>query len=207
MMPDVYNLRYTRIKCDHCDICLPYEWPITVAEPIIPRFINGRVDLEQLWLDERGCPHLPPATFSSCEPEEVLEGMGDLTEEEYDWLFNSDVAELPADDCWSNITDALQTILGDRQQSDHPLSCDFCMDDLVFDEPVMRLRHMMIDMPDRQPANFGAKGNDAKLSPLNEFRDDRLICLSCCYIISKDVISPRRDANGAMIDRPLWPML
>jgi len=208
-MPHIRTLQYTKIICDHCGITLPYDWPVVLIEPIIPRFIDGQVDLTQVWVDVHGSPCIPPAVFASCEPEEVLEGMEELDDDEYEWLFNSSngqPADLPSEDCWREIADALGNLVPDQLPSDHPLTCDFCHNDLAFQEPTMRVRNCMIDKPERTPTSgFMPKGNDAKMSVLENF-SDYVLCLSCAYTISKEIILPR-NKNGVRIDRPLWPML
>jgi hypothetical protein len=187
----VKHLRFSTVRCRHCDNPLPVEWEVVALEAVIPRFINGQVDLEQKWLDEHGVPVIPDAVFSAAEPDTILEGLDELTQEEQEWIENGgDFA--PMEDCWQEIVSALEDLVPDEPPSDHPLSCDFCHQDLTFNEPAIRIRHCIVAHNPRGRGSF-------KLEPAAGY-SDFIMCLSCGYTMSREVIPA---ING----QDLWPTL
>jgi len=54
MTEHIRHIEFTNLKCDYSGISIPYGWIVVVVEPVIPRFINGQVDLELPWLDAAG---------------------------------------------------------------------------------------------------------------------------------------------------------
>lgn len=195
------EVRFTTIVCDCCGIAMPLEWTVALIEPIVPRFINGAVDLTQPYLNELHQPIFPPVIFSSTEPQCLLD-MEDMTEDEQDYLLEENF--LPGD-CWQEIAEQLSGLVPDSTDTDHPLSCDFCKQAQNFNEPVLLVRHCRIEKAKRAPVDGCGSRVRGTLQASDEY-SDLLMCLSCAYLISKEIVSART-INGQPVDRPVWPML
>lgn len=191
MTEHIRHIEFTNLKCDYSGISIPYGWIVVVVEPVIPRFINGQVDLELPWLDAAGAPCLAPAIFSANSEEEV-EGLDELNDHEIEWM--DDASYVPFD-CWQEIAEALDNLTPDERPSDDPLSCDFCGQSLAFEEPAMRIRSCTTKKPKRCP-----NGSNGVTLEQNGYCSDFVMCLSCAYVATKEVLPNRDDGS------PFWPL-
>jgi hypothetical protein len=169
---------------------LPIGWEAVLLEAVIPQLVNGEANLERRWLDERGVPVLQDAIFSSTEPDQLLEGMDELPEDEVEMIEQSTDFP-PMEDCWQEMVGQLDELIADGH-SDSPMACDFCKQDLVPNEPAMRIRHCLVTPNPRDP-------NGAKLQPVKGY-SEFIMCLSCCLPLSKEIV---RQQDG----KDLWPTL
>jgi len=175
---DIRSLRFSNTVCRHCGCQLPIGWEVALLEAVKPRFIDGQVNLEQKWLDERGIPILEDAIISSTEPETVLEGMDSLTEEELELVESGEF--IPMEDCWQEVVNELEDLIPDDLPSDSLFSCDFCHQDMNLDEPAIRIRHCTIVENPRDRKSI-------RLEPEGGY-SDFVMCLSCARTMSREIL-------------------
>lgn len=195
------EVRFTITQCDCCGTALPLLWSTVLIEPVVPRFIGGKVDLTEMWVNEMKVPNLPPVIFSATDPQEVVD-MDELSEADVDCVLEENF--LPGD-CWQDVAEQLGYLVPDRASTDHPLACDFCGEAQEFGKPALLVQHCLLEKALRTPVD-GLSGRVRGSLVRSEEYSDMLMCLGCAYLISKKVVGPRT-INGQHVERPVWPML